>query len=261
MISIFDRRPFECRVAASPPHSVATLPRAQSWGQDGCRLPGVKHAGRVHLLEKHGVRIFSLVEDCHELDAFSTWRDGLPFVVLNTMKSAERSRMDAAHELGHLVLHRSDQPHGREHEDEASRFGAAFLMPRASLLAARFPTITLPPLIEYKRRWSVALSALVVRLHRLGRLSDWQYRSLFVELSSKGYRTREPNEMQRENSQVLQKVLAMLREDAIGRLQLAADLHIGVDELDRLVFGLCAVGLAGGGSSSERRRTHLHVVS
>lgn len=225
------------------------------WG-----LGGAPIGSMVVLLEKHGVRVYSLVEDCHELDAFSTWRDATPFVFLNTMKSAERSRMDLAHELGHLVLHRTARPQGKEAEEEATRFGAAFLMPRASLLAARFPTITLPPLVEYKRKWGVALSALVVRLHRLGRLSDWQYRSLFVELSSKGYRTTEPNGMPREASQVLQKVLMMLREDGIGRRQLADQIRVNVEDLDRLVFGLCLIGVDGAGSSAGRGNTGLRLV-
>ena len=59
----------------------------------------------IHLLELHGVRVFSLVEQSVDLDAYSFWRGDFPYVFLNTMKSAERSRMDAAHELGHLVLH------------------------------------------------------------------------------------------------------------------------------------------------------------
>lgn len=206
----------------------------------------------VHLLEAKGVRVFSLVEDCHELDAFSTWLDGTPFVFLNTGKSAERSRMDAAHELGHLLLHRTARPQGKEAEDEATRFGAAFLMPRPSLLSARIPTLTLPTLIAYKRIWGVALSALVHRLHRLGRLTEWQYRSLFVELSSKGFRSAEPNEMPRETSQVLQTVLAMLREDGIGRTQLARELDMPSHELDKLVFGLCMIGVAGGNSTRAR---------
>lgn len=207
----------------------------------------------IKLLETKGIRVFSLVEDCHELDAFSTWLDGTPFVFLNTGKSAERSRMDCAHELGHLLLHRTGRPQGKDAEDEANRFAAAFLMPRASLLAARLPTMTLPPLIAYKKTWGVALSALVHRLHRLGRLTEWQYRSLFVELSSKGFRTAEPNEMPCETSDVLQTVLGMLREDGIGRTQIARDLDIPASELDRLVFGLCMIGVAGSGSSKRKR--------
>src|SRR3546814_6566541 len=54
------------------------------------------------------------LEDTKNVDAFSCWRNGQPFVFLNTFKSAERSRFDAAHELAHLVLHRHGGPQGRE---------------------------------------------------------------------------------------------------------------------------------------------------
>lgn len=57
----------------------------------------------IHLLEAHGVRVLSLTQECREVDAFSLWLQQ-PFVFLNTQKSGEHSRFDAAHELGHLPL-------------------------------------------------------------------------------------------------------------------------------------------------------------
>ena len=59
----------------------------------------------IHLLEAHGVRIYSLTHENTDLDAFSLYWHGQPFMFLGTEKSAERSRFDAAHELAHLVLH------------------------------------------------------------------------------------------------------------------------------------------------------------
>ncbi|WP_327735886.1 ImmA/IrrE family metallo-endopeptidase [Streptomyces nojiriensis] len=45
------------------------------------------------------------------------------------MKSAERSRFDAAHELGHLVMHGSDREcAGPEAERQANDYASAFLM-------------------------------------------------------------------------------------------------------------------------------------
>ena len=61
----------------------------------------------IKLLESKGVRVFSLSEDTKNVDAFSCWRNGVPYVFLNTFKTSERSRFDALHELGHLVLHRT----------------------------------------------------------------------------------------------------------------------------------------------------------
>src|ERR1700676_1899382 len=87
----------------------------------------------IHLLEKYGVRIYSLAIDSREVDAFSWWKGPTPFVFLNNKKSSEPNRFDAPHELGHLVLHRHAAPQGREAEREADTFASAFLMPRASV--------------------------------------------------------------------------------------------------------------------------------
>src|SRR5215211_2579591 len=81
------------------PQDAASVVRAR-WGMGPTPAPNM-----VHLLEAHGVRVFSLTPEYSGVDAFSFWRDGVPFVFLNTMKTAERGRFDAAHELGHLVLH------------------------------------------------------------------------------------------------------------------------------------------------------------
>lgn len=64
----------------------------------------------VHLLEAKGVRVFSLTERSRRIDAYSLWLEGIPFVFLNTMKTAEHGRTDAAHELGHLLMHRHGAP-------------------------------------------------------------------------------------------------------------------------------------------------------
>ena len=80
----------------------------------------------VKLLESKGVRIFALSEQHKHVDAFSCWRGDIPFVFLNTFKSAERSRFDAAHELGHLVLHIHGATNGnRDVERDADMFASA----------------------------------------------------------------------------------------------------------------------------------------
>jgi Zn-dependent peptidase ImmA (M78 family) len=203
----------------------------------------------IHLLEVHGLRVFSLAEESRDVDAFSFWRAGTPFVFLNTQKSSEHSRMDAAHELGHLVLHAHHEvPQGREAEKEAQRFGSAFLMPEAGIRATapRFPT--LQEMMGHKRRMRVSLAAYVYRLHVLGLITEWQYRTLNVEMSKRGYRTREPHPIRRETSQVLNKVFSALRKEGIGKADVAAALHVHPQELDALVFGLAMLPLAGAGT-------------
>ena len=195
-------------------------------------------ANTIHLLEVHGVRVFSVSEENAHLDAFSFWRRDIPYVFLNNMKSAERTRMDAAHELGHLVLHSKEGAQGRQAEMEASMFASAFLMPRGSVLAEAPKNGTLRQLIEAKRRWNVSVAGLAYRMHKLGLLTDWQYRKLFIDMGRDGYRTDEPNSAPSESSQVLTKVFTALREKGMPMAHVAEGLLITTEELSTLVFGL-----------------------
>jgi len=192
----------------------------------------------LHLLESKGARVFSLSVDATEVDAFSLWKNGVPFIFLNTGKSAEHSRFDAAHELGHLVLHRHAAPSGREAEREADTFASAFLMPRGSVLAHVPRFTTLAQLIMLKRTWTVSLAALNYRLHAVGALSDWHYRTLCIEISQRGFRKREPEEAPREISQALAKIFAALREDGVTKSDIARELVVHPTEIDQLAFGL-----------------------
>lgn len=216
----------------------------------------------VHLLEAKGVRVYSLAIDAVEVDAFSMWRQDRPFVFLNTLKSAEHGRFDAAHELGHLVLHRHAAPNGQEAEQDANAFASAFLMPAASVRAHAPRFATIDNLIRLKKIWGVSLAAITYRLHKLGLLTDWHYRKLYIEIASRGYRKTEPDGGPREVSQILQKVFAALREDGIGKHDIACALNVHAEDVDELVFGLALTGVNGSGRpSTPKRRPELTVVS
>jgi Zn-dependent peptidase ImmA (M78 family)/DNA-binding XRE family transcriptional regulator len=192
----------------------------------------------VHLLEAHGVRVFSLAEECKKVDGFSVWQGDTPFVFLNTTKNAERGRMDAAHELGHLVLHAHGGPRGRDAEDQAQAFGSAFLMPAPTVLAEVPTSASLAQIIKAKKRWKVAALNLTRRAHKLGLLTEWQYRSICIELSKRG-KANEPQPMRaRETSQILDKVFRALRGEGIAKADVARELAIPVDELNKSIFGL-----------------------
>jgi Zn-dependent peptidase ImmA (M78 family)/DNA-binding XRE family transcriptional regulator len=243
-------------VETTDPEEAAEIVRAE-W-----RLGTRPIANVIHLLELHGIRAFSLDEQSRNVDAFSFWRDGRPYVMLNTAKSAEHSRFDAAHELGHLVLHRADQ-RGRDTEHEANKFASAFLMPRAAMLASGLQHASLPTLVKRKSEWKVSVVALIYRLHAVGVLTDWQYRSLYITASKKGYRSAEPRPIPHERSAVLDKVLNHLRTQGVSRRDIAAELQIDVDDFDRLVFDLVMLAKNGGGrnmSPTASGRPHLRLV-
>ncbi|MEU7313590.1 ImmA/IrrE family metallo-endopeptidase [Streptomyces sp. NPDC007083] len=221
----------------------------------------------VHLLEAHGVRVFSLSRDCSEVDAFSFWDRGTPFVLLSTEKTAERGRFDAAHELGHLVLHGEEQvPHGPQAEAEAHRFAAAMLMPTADVLAHTPRNPSTNWILQAKRRWKVAAMALAHRLHELNLTTEWQYRTHCVELGRLGYRKAEPqSRLPRETSQVLGKVFTTLRAEGTRLTDVAHDLQLRSADLNDLIFGLVVTAQDGGGRSPSRAgdvqsRPELSVV-
>lgn len=216
------------------PESAAEIVRAR-WGLGERPITNM-----LHLMEAHGTRIYSLTAENDELDACSLYWDGRPFVFLSTGKTGERGRFDAAHELGHLVLHGEHQvPSERPAaEVEANRFAAAFLMPRASVLAHGLANATPDQIVQAKRVWNVAAMALTHRLHELELLTDWGYRSACVQLSRMGYRRAEPEGIQRESSQLLGKVFRSVRADGMTPARIAAELGISPAELQGHVFGL-----------------------
>jgi Zn-dependent peptidase ImmA (M78 family)/DNA-binding XRE family transcriptional regulator len=214
----------------------------------------------IHLLELKGIRVFSLAENCQEVDAYSVWRGVRPFVFLSTGKSAERRRFDAAHELAHLVLHRHAAPNGIEAEKEAHAFAGEFLMPRASMKALGRITPNLDHIVRLKRAWAVSVAAMTLRLHELGLLTYYHYNRLYVELSGRGWRASEPFGLKPETSQVWQKVFADLRKDGQGVQYLADRLLLPSNEIAKLVFGLVTVGLPSSGASNGSRQKAGHLV-
>jgi Zn-dependent peptidase ImmA (M78 family) len=239
--------PFIPSLRGIEPETAAQALRAE-WGLGERPITNI-----VHLLEVSGVRVFSLPVDSRSVDAFSLWHGGKPFVFLNTKKTAEHSRFDAAHELGHLTLHTHGIPRSRETELEADRFASAFLMPRGGVFGRTPPasTITVKTIHKHKKYWGVSALALVHRLHKLGIIKEWQYRTMCIELSAAGYRKRE-DEIARDTSQVFDKVFKTLRAEGVTRGAIARDLSITSAELDALLVGLVIASLANTQPDNQR---------
>lgn len=191
----------------------------------------------INLLESHGIRVFSLAEQTRHLDAYSLWRNDKPYVFLNTLKTTEHTRFDAAHELGHLVMHRHSGSAHPSAEHEAHAFASAFLMPEDDLLAELPWVRSLEDLIKKKVRWGVSVSALNYALHKIDVISDWHYRSYYISLGKLG-RENEPNPLPPETSQVWAKILTDLWRQGISVSRIAEKLSFPEKELNDLLFGI-----------------------
>ena len=244
------------------PHTAATILR-QHW-----RLGDKPIANIVHLLEAKGIRVFSLAENTKEVDAFSLWRDDVPYVFLNRFKSSERSRYDASPELAHLCLHK----HGGANteyiadnlEKEANAFAGAFLMPETDIRAiCKQPLYGVDELAQYKKRWRVSVAALNYRLREISMISDGKATSNYVEMSRRGWLKAEPNSIAREQSSVLQDIINDLLGHGITKTKIAAELRVPPSEIEALLFGLAnmtTIDGAGSRITPARRTTPLRVV-
>lgn len=130
-----------------------------------------------------------------------------PLILLNRSHPADRMRFTLAHELGHLVMHRFPT---ENMETEANEFASALLMPAGDIRPSfRGRRVTLELLAALKPEWRVAMQALLVRATSLNCISANQSRYLWQQISARGWRLREPAELDfpAEASKVLPSIV------------------------------------------------------
>jgi len=219
----------------------------------------------VRLAESKGIRVLTLPDGTADVDAFSIWEAGRPFILLSTLKSAERSRFDLAHEIGHLVLHGSlgaCDKNENDAEKEADRFASEFLMPALFLRSKVGRDASVQTVMKVKEFLGVSAMAAAYALHRVDRMSDWAYRQTCIELARRGYRSGEPNGMPRETSRVFGVAFPGLRRSkGWGTEAIAGQLGVWPSEIHGLTFGQALADMeANLVRVPERSRARLSVV-
>ncbi len=149
----------------------------------------------VRLLEECGAIVITghLPEDAH-FDGLSGWADGRPVIFINSNRSVDRTRYNLAHEFGHLFLDCDHLPE-KERETIAHRFAAAFIVPEEAVvreLGGHRRNLNLAELGLLKRKYGLSIQAWIRRAHDLELINPNLYRNLYTELSTRGWRKREP---------------------------------------------------------------------
>ena len=153
-------------------------------------------ANVVRLLESRGVVVSRLGAADERVSAFSQWIDGRPVVMLSSDQAdAARSRFDAAHELGHLLLHAEPESGNAFLERQADAFASAFLMPGADIAQELPRRFSLEPFLKLKQVWGVSISALLYRARTLGVMTESAYRRAVIALSAEFGRRTEPGDI------------------------------------------------------------------
>jgi Zn-dependent peptidase ImmA (M78 family)/DNA-binding XRE family transcriptional regulator len=200
----------------------------------------------VLLLENNGIIVSRGELGAETLDAYSHWPSNLehPIVFLGADKaSAVRSRHDASHELGHLILHRNVNVRAIRNpvlfkliETQAHRFAAAFNLP-AQTFADQLWAPTLDAFLALKPHWKVAISAMIVRSEQLGILSEDQVRRSWINMSRRGWRRQEPldERLVAEQPRLLRRGFELLVNEGIKTPeQILTDLSLNPTDIEAL---------------------------
>lgn len=180
------------------------------------------------LMENNGIVVGQSRLWADKLDALSDWDDehaGRPYFVLGLDKrSAVRSRFDAAHELGHFILHRhvdrtqifKDQALFRVMEDQAHRFAGAFILP-AEAFASDFYIPTLDALVALKPKWKASIAMMTMRAGHLALLSEDQVRFFYINISRRKWKEREPldDKLEFEQPRLLKRSIELLVDNGV----------------------------------------------
>lgn len=208
------------------PSDIAVLVR-RAW-----LLPNGPISNLTDVVESAGVLIVLCDFSYANIDGISVTVPGMPpCIFLNGVRPADRIRFSLAHELGHLIMHQ--QP-GPLMEDEADKFASAFLLPEREFASSCGPRIDLTELARLKFVWRVSMQAALVRAKQTGVISDSQSGYLWRQMSSLGYRKKEPptTEFAREEPSVMQDLLRVhLTDLGYSVDELSKALHLYEDDL------------------------------
>lgn len=160
-------------------------------------------------LDRQGVIVVSTVNQLERGEGLSCparlWNQ--PIIGLCAENQpGDRMRFTLAHELGHMILHRNRDTQRRE--EEANLFAGALLFPQDAAEHELHAATTLREYVHVKARWGVSVAALTRRALDLGIIDGERYRSLQIQLSNRGWRRREPVEVEPEDASLFAQMVA-----------------------------------------------------
>lgn len=212
-----------------------------SWGLGSGPLSDV-----LLVLENAGVVVVKEQVGSTNMDGLSNWSemDSRPYVlVARDKETCVRGRMDASHELGHLVLHRyieqkklNNKADFKEIERQAFHFAGAFLLPAESF-ASEVWSPSLNTFVTLKERWKVAVGAMIKRCQNLGIISETYTTRLWKYYSARGWRKQEPldDRIPIEEPRLLPRAIKVLIEQGVmERGQLLSEIRLSHTDTETL---------------------------
>ena len=200
-------------------------------------LLAVENAGIVVVQEEVGTA---------KMDGLSNWSDadGRPYMLIAADKATcVRSRMDAAHELAHLILHQGISPGKlkspadfKEIERQAFHFAGSFLLP-AETFASEVWSPSLNTFLALKERWKVSVGAMIMRCTQMDMLTEEYRVRIWKHYSSRGWRKAEPldDTLELERPRLLSRSVRLLLDERVrSRADLLAEFRLNAADVESL---------------------------
>lgn len=208
----------------------------------------------VSILETNGFIVLRGSLDTKKLDAFSeVVDDGRVFIFLGSDKNnLARSRFDAAHEVGHCILHRNVDKKSINKkldfkiiEDQAHYFATSLLLPAQSFTGELIAP-SLDSFRAMKMRWKVSIGAMIKRCENLDLLDKESAKRLWINRSRRGWKFEEPlDDLPPEQPKLLSESFKMLIDNQVrSQEQIADDLLLPMEIIEELCSLEC--GYLGG---------------
>lgn len=215
------------------------------WGLRDYPIPDV-----VLALENAGIPVSFLSIPTEKQDGFCFKSNQLEryFVGLNSYNiSCVRARYDAAHELGHILLHSnvskfdlSDIGSFKLIEEQAHRFAGAFLFPRDRFVS-EVERFSLDYFCALKRKWGISIAAMIYRAFNLGLIDEYDRSQLYQNMNRRRWRgpRREPyddlSEMPLEKPRMLKRGIdALVDQGFFSFSLLQSELSLPIEEIEQI---------------------------
>ena len=165
-----------------------------------CGLGNTPIVNLTNVFQKNGIMISVMNLNNKKIDAFSVWKDTIPYIFLSSEKYSDvRLRFTLAHELGHLLLHANyineeeiqSKVISEKIEKEADLFAVALLLPAITFSKDIYST-SIDHFINLKKKWKASIGSMIYRCQDLDLLTENQIKYLKDQMSYNRYWKSEP---------------------------------------------------------------------
>lgn len=169
----------------------------------------------IDVLHRFGVRVMELRTELR-IDGLAARFDSEHAVILNPVAPNDRFRMNAAHELGHVVLGDCGRTSADKlEEQQAFEFASHLLLPNRALKDA-FDGQSMIRLLKFKERYGISLAAMVYRAEKQRVITKPMARKLWIGFAKKGWKTTEPGDVRPDRATRFEELIDAAVAD--GRL-------------------------------------------